>query len=175
MENLREQIFQATDDFLTAIRQLTHRHAESLFQDTFSLLGSAPRASTAGRPRGAKRGPDELGQLSQRFAQFVRDNPGLRIEQINKELGTTTAELALPIRKLVASGAVTVKGEKRSTTYFAGKNIAGEGEDNKRADGGTDASPTPTAGKSGKKRTGLRGRRPRSGSKAKARTRSKGD
>lgn len=53
---------------------------------------------------------------------FVAKNPGLRIEQINKQLGTTTKELALPIRKLVASGAVKTKGKRRSTSYFAAKN-----------------------------------------------------
>ncbi len=46
-------------------------------------------------------------------------NPGLRIEQINKQLGTTTKSLALPIRKLVAEKRVKTKGAKRSTAYFA--------------------------------------------------------
>ena len=46
-------------------------------------------------------------------------HPGLRIEQINKQLGTTTKDLALPIRKLIAEGALKTKGEKRSTAYFA--------------------------------------------------------
>jgi hypothetical protein len=45
----------------------------------------------------------------------------MRIEQINKQLGTTTKDLALPIRKLISEGAITTKGQKRSTTYFAGK------------------------------------------------------
>jgi CRP-like cAMP-binding protein len=121
MENLRDQIFQATDNFLAAVQQLTQQHAALLFQDTSSSLGRAPRSSTAARSRGAKRGTDELNQLSGHFTQFVRDNPGLRIEQINKQLGTTTAALALPIRKLIASGVVSVKGRKRATTYFSGK------------------------------------------------------
>jgi hypothetical protein len=42
--------------------------------------------------------------LSEKFASFVKANPGLRIEQINKELGTTTKDLALPIRKLIVMG-----------------------------------------------------------------------
>ena len=46
-------------------------------------------------------------------------HPGLRIEQINKEIGTSTKDLALPIRKLVAEKRVKVKGKKRSTTYYA--------------------------------------------------------
>ena len=46
---------------------------------------------------------------------------GLRIEQIHKELGTTTKDLALPIRKLIAEKRIKTKGQKRSTTYYAGK------------------------------------------------------
>ena len=49
-----------------------------------------------------------------------RRHPGLRIEQINKELGTQTRDLALPLRKLISEGAVRTEGEKRSTQYFPG-------------------------------------------------------
>ena len=81
-------------------------------------------ARGVGRPRGgrgAKRTSADLDALSERFASFVKANPGLRIEQINKQLGTTTKDLALPIRKLIADGTLSAKGQKRSTTYFAGK------------------------------------------------------
>jgi hypothetical protein len=71
------------------------------------------------RGKGEKRPPDELKALSDKFVAFVTKNPGLRIEQINAQLGTSTKELALPIRKLIADGAIRGKGEKRSTTYFA--------------------------------------------------------
>jgi len=56
--------------------------------------------------------------MSNRFLEFVAENPGLRIEQINKQLGTTTKELALPVRRLVVDGAIKVKGSTRSTTYY---------------------------------------------------------
>jgi len=72
------------------------------------------------RGRGAKRSSDELDKLAEAFSTFVKENPGLRIEQINKQLGTTTKDLALPIRKLLGEGAIHAKGQKRSTTYFAG-------------------------------------------------------
>ena len=32
-----------------------------------------------------------------------------------------TKDLALPIRKLIQDGIIASKGQKRSTTYFAGK------------------------------------------------------
>jgi len=54
-----------------------------------------------------------------RFVGFVKKNPGLRIEQINAQLGTSTKDLVIPVRRLVASKLVRTKGEKRSTTYEA--------------------------------------------------------
>jgi hypothetical protein len=167
MENLKEQIFRATEDFLSAIRQMTQQHAALLFQETFSSLGSARNATTAaakprgvkhGGGRGAKRGTDELNQLSERFTQFVRDNPGLRIEQINKQLGTTTAALALPIRKLIASGVISVEGEKRATMYFAGNGKKGS----------ADTAETPPAGKKARKRSGSK--KSRTGSRSRSKT-----
>ena len=82
--------------------------------------GSVRSGKTTRAGRGAKRTPDELANLQQDFLAFVHKNPGLRIEQINKELGLSTKDLALPIRKLVADGSLKVKGKKRSTTYFPG-------------------------------------------------------
>lgn len=73
----------------------------------------------SGLGRGAKRTSDDLDQISEKFVAFVAKNPGLRIEQINKQLGTTTKELALPIRKMLAEKKIKAKGKKRSTTYFA--------------------------------------------------------
>jgi predicted HTH transcriptional regulator len=71
------------------------------------------------RAKGAKRDPSELEAIADQFVEFVHKNPGLRIEQINAQLGTTTKDLALPIRKLTADGTVKTKGKKRSTTYFS--------------------------------------------------------
>jgi predicted transcriptional regulator len=68
-----------------------------------------------------KRPQSALSALSARFTAFVQHHPGLRIEQINKQLGTTTKDLALPIRKLLAEGTIMTKNKKRSTTYFPGK------------------------------------------------------
>ena len=86
-----------------------------------SIGGLGRGGSGRGRGRGAKRTSDELDRLAEQFHAFFTKHPGLRIEQINKQLGTTTKDLALPIRKLIADGTITTKGQKRSTTYFAGK------------------------------------------------------
>jgi hypothetical protein len=71
--------------------------------------------------RGAKRTGEDIAAMSQRLITYVKANPGLRVEQINKALGTTTKDLALPIRKLLADNVLSSKGQKRSTTYFPGR------------------------------------------------------
>jgi hypothetical protein len=75
--------------------------------------------SDGARRRGEKRSSDELDELATEFYDFVLRHPGLRIEQINKQLDTTTRDLMLPIRKMIADGALKTKGTRRSTTYFA--------------------------------------------------------
>ena len=68
-----------------------------------------------------KRSDQEIEALGKRFTEFVAKNPGLRIEQINAKLGTTTAQMALPIRKAVAAGQLRTTGEMRATEYHPGK------------------------------------------------------
>jgi len=136
MNNFQNDMNHTVQGFVAQVTELARRAAletlESAFGGKAGRAGSAPAVvavappavARAGRPRGgrgAKRSPADLEALSEKFAAFVKANPGLRIEQINKELGTTTKDLALPIRKLVADKVISAKGQKRSTTYFAGK------------------------------------------------------
>jgi hypothetical protein len=81
-----------------------------------TLLAGVPGR---GRGKGVKRTQNDLARTGDKLLEFVAANPGLRIEQINKQLGTSTRDLQLPIRKLIADGALKTKGQKRSTQYFA--------------------------------------------------------
>jgi hypothetical protein len=142
MSDFQNEMNRTVQGFVAQITELARRAALDTLESAFN--GRAPRSSSSGggggtngvavaapaslgrigRPRGGrggKRTPADLEALSERFGSFVKANPGLRIEQINKQLGTTTKDLALPIRKLISEGTVTTKGQKRSTTYFAGK------------------------------------------------------
>jgi len=127
MPNLHSDIQRLVDGFVAQVTELARRAAIDTLE---SALGrsSGTRGAGAGlvrigrsRGRGAKRTANELEKLQDDFVAFVGKNPGMRIEQINKQLGTTTKDLALPIRKLIADGSLKVKGKKRSTTYFPGK------------------------------------------------------
>ncbi|MBL9020022.1 MAG: hypothetical protein JNL83_37905 [Myxococcales bacterium] len=123
MANLQADIQRLVDNFVAQITELANRAAYEGLQQALSKKGGragALRLGT-GRGRGQKRSSDELEKTSDEFLAFVTKNPGLRIEQINKQLGTSTKDLALPIRKLLAEGYLKAKGKKRSTTYFPGK------------------------------------------------------
>ena len=123
MANLQADIQRLVDNFVAQITELANRAAVEGLQQALGKRGgrgSSLRLGT-GRGRGQKRSSDELQRTSDDFLAFVTKNPGLRIEQINKQLGTTTKDLALPIRKLISEGYLKAKGKKRSTTYFPGK------------------------------------------------------
>jgi predicted HTH transcriptional regulator len=128
----QQEVDRTVQEFLAQISELAQRAAIETLQAAFA--GNASRASAqiaglpaknqVGRPggrRGAKRTSAEVEAMSEQVKAYIKSNPGLRIEQINKALGMTTKELALPIRKLVADGMVSTKGQKRATTYFPGK------------------------------------------------------
>jgi predicted transcriptional regulator len=61
-----------------------------------------------------------VGAMQGKVLGFIKSHPGLRIEEINRELGTTTKDLALPMRKLIAGKAIKTEGQRRATKYFAG-------------------------------------------------------
>jgi predicted HTH transcriptional regulator len=138
MSDFQADMNHAVQGFVAQITELARRAALETLESAFGGKAGRGRsaavaiklpiaATRAGRPRGgrgAKRTAADLQALSDKFAAFVKANPGLRIEQINKQLGTSTKDLALPIRKLLADGVIAAKGQKRSTTYIAGKRAA---------------------------------------------------
>jgi hypothetical protein len=136
MSNFQNEMNQAVEGFVAQITELARRAAMDTLESAFggragragstraAVAAATDGAASGGRRRGgrgAKRTAEDLAGLSEKFATFVKANPGLRIEQINKELGTTTKDLALPIRKLIADKMISAKGQKRSTTYSPGR------------------------------------------------------
>jgi len=142
MPDLQNQIEQIVADAAARITALVQQAAvDSIASTLGALAGHGPSAQPVSRARGAvaassaaarpartgkrgkgeKRPAGEIEATMKKVGDFIGKNPGLRIEQINAQLGTNTKELQLPLRKLVADKAIKTKGAKRSTTYFAGK------------------------------------------------------
>lgn len=144
MVDVRVEIEKAVDEFMRGVIEMAKRAAfeqlasaldggaadrlrRRLFRDEHARgpevarMLAAPHAEppSATRRKGEKRKPTAITDTTERLATFIAQHPGLRVEQINRALGTTTRELALPLRKLVASGQIRTEGQKRSTTYHS--------------------------------------------------------
>ena len=85
-------------------------------------------SASASRGKRGKRTSVQLDKIVDSLFNFIQMNPGQRVEQINKALGTTTKDLALPIRKMLAEGTIRSEGAKRATAYF----VTGGGKRGKR-------------------------------------------
>jgi hypothetical protein len=129
MSDLNSQISKLVSEFVDNVTALARRAAVDTLTSSLDDRGGRRRGGLSAvgdvlkaerRGKGAKRSSSQLDRLQSRVMEFVTANPGMRIEQINKELGTSTRDLQLPIRKLIAAGSLKSKGEKRATTYFAG-------------------------------------------------------
>jgi hypothetical protein len=84
--------------------------------------GSAARpaiGSGGSRRKGAKRDPKELEALTEKLNGYIKSHGGQRIEQIATGMGTSTKELALPAKKLLATKKIRTTGTRRATKYFA--------------------------------------------------------
>lgn len=112
MSNSQQRIEQLVSKFSADLAALA---AEMASETITGVLGGKALKPSA---TGIKRDPKSIEVLAGQFTAFVKKHPGLRIEQINKQMGSSTKALALPIRKLIAGGVVKTKGEKRSTLYY---------------------------------------------------------
>jgi hypothetical protein len=125
MSDFQTEMNRVVAEFVAQVTELAKRVAIDTLEGALggrptSRGGSSFTSRGGGRRKGAKRNATDLDKLGDDFHAFVSKHPGMRIEQINKQLDTTTKDLALPIRKMIADGSLKTKGEKRSTTYFAG-------------------------------------------------------
>jgi len=98
---------------------------EEVVQILGGALSTATATSRARRPangrrgRGEKRAPKALEALQAKALATIKAAPGKRVEELNRELGVKSGELALPLRKLVASKEIRTTGARRATRYFA--------------------------------------------------------
>jgi hypothetical protein len=136
MSDFQSQINKLVEEFVGQVTAVARQAAMDTLTSALGSAGGAaarrrameptsavaPAAPKAGgrRPKGAKRPQNEIEKTKERVNDFIHRNPGLRIEQINKELGTNTRDLSLPLKKLISEGAIRSEGEKRSTQYFPG-------------------------------------------------------
>lgn len=133
MSDVDNQIREQIEAFVNDLNQLVRQAALEAVAAALGGEGAAaqrlgrgarpsslPRALARGRGKGAKRTAEELEGMRQSVLEYVRKSPGQGVEQIAKSLNVPSRDLVLPIRKLVADGELSTKGQKRATKYFPG-------------------------------------------------------
>jgi hypothetical protein len=136
MTDLEQRLNELVSSFINDISKLARQTALDTLSQALAGVGGTVvsdlrlpggkrgRGKAAAGPRrakGAKRAPDEIEKLKDQVHAHIKERPGERIEQINAHLGTTTADLSLPLKKLIADGAVRTEGDRRATKYFPGE------------------------------------------------------
>lgn len=115
--DIQRELEQRIEEFVADITELARRAAmEALASALDQQLGGG--AQSLRRRRGEKRSAQQLAEAQDQLLDYVRDNPGQRMEEIARELGVATRDLTLPLRKLVASNLVSTEGQKRATCYY---------------------------------------------------------
>jgi hypothetical protein len=123
--DFNQQIRDAIEAFVEELSVLVRTAALQSVTEVFGSSGSGGRKGRGGaagvslrRAKGEKRSPQALTQLVGRLLTEIKAKPGLRMEQIAESLGSTTKDLALPAKKLIAEKKIKTKGERRATKYF---------------------------------------------------------
>jgi hypothetical protein len=75
--------------------------------------------SPAPKRKGGKRTPEEMVAQTETILSYLKKNPAQGAEQLGAALGMSTAELALPIKQLIAKKALKFVGQKRGRKYSA--------------------------------------------------------
>jgi ribosome-binding protein aMBF1 (putative translation factor) len=73
----------------------------------------------AKRPKGAKRTPEEIEALVKSVDAAIKGaKTGIRSEQLGAQLGVSTADLVLPLQRLLSEKKVKTKGVRRGMQYL---------------------------------------------------------
>lgn len=84
-----------------------------------AVIKKAPSKSSKGDRKRIRRSDEQIDELAASIHEYVVAHPGAGAEQIKGALKISKAEWLLPIKRLVDTGRVTAKGEKRNTTYLS--------------------------------------------------------
>jgi hypothetical protein len=118
------------DNFVADLSDLAKRIAIEQLKAAFGAgaklagtkLAPIPLAMPASKPARAsraRRDQREIEALRGKLLAAITAQPGQRAEDISAALGTRTAEIAQPLRRLVADRLVRTEGARRGTRYFA--------------------------------------------------------
>lgn len=122
MSDVHDRIEACIEAFAADMSEIVRRVA---FESMSRALAGEPaiaaampsRKRTAGRA-GGKRTRRELERTTAALERYIRTTPGRRMEELSSDLGLSSRELALPVRRLLEAGRIRTEGHKRATRYF---------------------------------------------------------
>ncbi|MFT5285150.1 MAG: hypothetical protein ACI8TQ_001312 [Planctomycetota bacterium] len=80
---------------------------------------SAPAPKKSGTR--VRRSADDLEQTAGMILSYLSSNPGVGVDAISKGVRRTTKDTKRPIQMLLSAKQIRTEGQKRGTTYYAGK------------------------------------------------------
>ncbi len=127
MPDLQRQINDRVAAFVADVTEIARQAAMETLSEALhngGALAPAPgrqyaKPGAAPRRGGGKRTPEELEQTAAALYAHIEANPGQRMEEIARALNSTTRDLALPVKKLLAERRIRTEGQKRATRYYS--------------------------------------------------------
>ena len=80
-------------------------------------ISATPKIKAVKKTKGGKRTSEEIEAQGEAILAYLKKNPSSGAEQIGAALGMKTAELALPVAKLLKKKSLKTVGQKRGTKY----------------------------------------------------------
>ncbi len=122
MTDVHDRIEECIAAFAADMSEIVRRVA---FESVSRVLAGEPviapddrrQKRTIRRGRG-KRTRIEIERTTAALERYIRTAPGRCMEELSDDLGLSSRELALPVRRLLESGRIRTEGHKRATRYF---------------------------------------------------------
>ena len=123
MPDVHRRIDECIETFTADMGRIVRRVAfDSVSHALTTEPADAPKNATsalrAARRPNAKRTRDQIDRTTAALESHIRRTPGRRMEQLTGELGLSSRELSLPVRRLLEAGRVRTEGQKRATRYY---------------------------------------------------------
>ncbi len=134
---IQQEINQRIEGFVSEITELARKAAyetlsSALAHGMSDQIGSRHAGSSTSSVlryrKGGKRSANEIAATADSLLQYIREQPGQRMEIIAKAMDVSTKELTLPIKKLLQAKKIRVEGQKRATTYYIASGDAAAGK-----------------------------------------------
>lgn len=124
MSEIERRIREKIETFVGELNELVREAALDAVSEALGSTSRRPKRGAPSKPRARSRGPgqkrsqSEIDRMAKSLASYVDKHPGEGAITIAKALGMTTKDLVLPMKKLLASGQLMTKGQKRATKYY---------------------------------------------------------